>query len=54
MAKSTKKTLPINQIAYQAIKEYCKEKNLKISGWAETILIREIENEKKSTNKKVL
>jgi hypothetical protein len=54
MAKATKKTLPINTVSYEIIKDYCREGNLKISGWAEAVLIKVIEDEKKSTNKKVL
>ena len=54
MAKTTKKTLPINSSSYEIIKEYCKSNSLKISGWAETVLIKEIENEKKRSSKKVL
>ena len=54
MTKPTKKTLPIGSTSYEVVKTYCKVNNLKISGWAESILMREIENEKKSTNKKVL
>ena len=54
MAKTPKKTLPITSTSYEVIRAYCKEKNLKISGWAESVLMRDIENEKKPTNKKVL
>jgi hypothetical protein len=54
MAKTIKKTLPINPVSYEIIKDYCREGNLKISSWAEAVLIRVIENEKKSTNKKAL
>ena len=51
MTKSTKKTLPIDSKSYDIIKEYCKNNSLKISSWAEAILIKEIENEK-TTNQK--
>lgn len=54
MTKSTKKTLPISSDSYDIIKKYCNENNLKISGWAEVILIKEIENEKSRTDKKDL
>lgn len=52
MTKSTKKTLPISSDSYDIIKKYCNENNLKISGWAEVILIKEIENEKSKKNTK--
>ena len=54
MTKSTKKTLPISSGSYDIIKKYCNENNLKISGWAEVILIKEIENEKSKKCNKVM
>jgi hypothetical protein len=54
MTKSTKKTLPISSDSYDIIKKYCNENNLKISGWAEVILIKEIENEKSKKCNKVV
>lgn len=53
MANTTKKTLPIDSKAYEVIKDFCKQNNLKISGWAEAILIKEIENEKNKKCKSV-
>lgn len=52
MTKLTKKTLPISSASYDIIKKYCTSRNLKISGWAEVILIKEIEYEKTRTDKK--
>lgn len=52
MTKSTKKTLPISSGSYDIIKKYCNENNLKISGWAEVILIKEIENDRLNPQKR--
>jgi len=50
MTTLAKKTLPIASASYEVIKKYCKDNNLKISGWAEVVLLKEIENAKKRTN----
>lgn len=52
MPKTSKKTLPIANKSYEVIKDYCKRNSFKISGWAEAILIKEIENEKSGTTTK--
>ncbi len=53
MTKPTKKTLPISSGSYDVIKKYCKQNNLKISGWAEVVLLKEIEHEKNKKHKVV-
>jgi hypothetical protein len=52
MTKLTKKTLPISSASYDIIKKYCNENNLKISGWAEVILIKEIKNDRLNPQKR--
>ena len=45
------KTIKIEEDAYKILKLYCVKNNIKISKWAQNILINEVKNEKRVEKK---
>lgn len=41
------KTLKINDDIHEILKKYCKENNLKINSWIESLIKNKIENDKR-------
>lgn len=48
-----RKNLKITEEAHNIIKEYCDINHLKISDWASSVLLKEIEEKKNGSTKKV-